>query len=147
MVVFVCFLQVGVYKSNHDKIKVWLQFRQDVTEESVAKAASLVTKLKLSEDEKSEQQNSKRQTIGSIAGDILIIPQATLGGKLKGSSVQYHQNIKPSEGEKYYQQFCDQIQQSHCQGGDDVGVKCGVWGARQVLSMDTNGPFSHVFDI
>lgn len=119
-----------------------------MTEESVAKAASVVTKLKLSEGNgSSEHRNGKRQTIGSIAGDILIIPQATLGGKLKGSSVQYHQNIKPSEGEKYYQQFCDLIEHSHCKDRDGVDVKCGVWGARQVLNMDTNGPYSHVFDI
>ena len=31
------------------------------------------------------------------------------GGKLKGSSVQYHQNIKPELGKSLYTQFCQEL--------------------------------------
>ena len=73
------------------------------------------------------------------------ILQATLGGKLKGNSVQYHNNIKPDEGETLYNLFCDELtRQSEGVGGE---VKRGIWGARQVVSMETNGPYSHIFDI
>ena len=73
------------------------------------------------------------------------ILQATLGGKLKGNSVQYHNNIKPNEGETLYNLFCDELTgQSEGVGGE---VKRGIWGARQVVSMETNGPYSHMFDI
>jgi len=32
------------------------------------------------------------------------------------------------------------------EGELDEKVKSGVYGARQILSMETNGPFTHVFD-
>jgi len=134
MVVFVCFLQ-------------------GVTEEAVLKAAKTVRKVKLSEqdDNNDADKGGKRVNINEVGGDILVIPQATLGGKLKGNSVQYHNNIKPSEGDPYYKLFCDTLSQK-CDS-DEVGsgggviVRAGVWGARQVVSMETNGPFSHTFDI
>ena len=126
---------------------VFVCFQQGVTEEKVTKAAQVVRKVKLSESPDTGS-DSKRKTICQIHGDILVIPQATLGGKLKGSSIQYHNNIKPSEGEAYYKLFCDQLSQCQEPEGQSVGmVKNGVWGARQVLSMDTNGPYSHVFDV
>ena len=128
---------------------VFVCFQQGVTEEKVTKAAQVVRKVKLSESPDTDTgSDSKRKTISQIHGDILVIPQATLGGKLKGSSIQYHNNIKPSEGEAYYKLFCDQLSQCQEPEGEGVGmVKNGVWGARQVLSMDTNGPYSHVFDV
>ena len=115
-------------------------------------------KVKLSEREESE--GAKRVSVTETGGDILVIPQATLGqqrsfvttltthsvplgGKLKGSSVQYHQNIKAGEGETLYRQFC----QGLSEGGGGGEVRTGVYGARQRVNMQTNGPFSHVFDI
>ena len=62
---------------------------------------------------------------------------------MKGNSVQYHNNVKPSEGQALYNLFCDELTKQS-QGGE---VKRGIWGARQVVSMDTNGPYSHMFDI
>ena len=138
-----------------------------MSEECVLKAAKTVRKVKLSEqDEEGDGATTggKRMNINDVGGDILIIPQvrgqlfkskgrkcftnmilqATLGGKLKGNSVQYHNNIKPTEGDQYYRLFCDNLSQNCDSGGS---VQTGVWGARQVVSMETNGPFSHTFDI
>ena len=53
--------------------------------------------------------------------------------------MQYHQNVKPGEGESLYSQFCE--------GLVDLKARAGVYGARQVVSMETNGPFSHVLDL
>ena len=68
--------------------------------------------------------------------------QATLGGKLKGSAVQYHSNVAPEEGEQLYTEFCRQVEQAGA-----GPVSSGQFGARQVLNMETQGPYSHVFDI
>ena len=117
-----------------------------------------LSKVKLSERE--EGDGAKRVSVTETGGDILVIPQATLGqqrsfvttltsdsvplgGKLKGSSVQYHQNIKAGEGEALYRQFC----QGLSEGGGGGEVRAGVYGARQRANMETNGPFSHVFEI
>ena len=141
-----------------------------MTEEAVLKAAKTVRKVKLVEqdDNNDADKGGKRVNINEVGGDILVIPQvwwqlltvelfychllqATLGGKLKGNSVQYHNNIKPSEGDPYYKLFCDTLSQkcdsNEVGSGGGVIVRAGVWGARQVVSMETNGPFSHTFDI
>jgi len=130
---------------------VFVCFQQGVTEDKVIKAAQTVKKIKLSEilNEDGElnrnDKSGKRVKVDEVSGDILIIPQATLGGKLKGSSVQYHNNIKPEEGESFYKLFCDNL--SSDSSLNTGTIKTGVWGARQVLNMQTNGPYSHVFDI
>ena len=85
------------------------------------------------------------------------MPQATLGGKLKGNSVQYHGNMGQEEGQRLYHLFCIQVLllllllilhllQLKQELGEER-VREGQYGARQVLSMVTNGPYSHTFDI
>jgi len=37
--------------------------------------------------------------------DVLVIPQATLGGKLKGKSVQYHGLVDKTLGEELFTMF------------------------------------------
>ena len=57
--------------------------------------------------------------------------------------MQYHGNIKAGEGEGLYRQFC----QGLSQGGGVGELRAGQYGARQVLNMQTNGPFSHLLEI
>ena len=71
---------------------------------------------------------------------ILVIPQATLGGKVKGKQLQYHGNIKKDLGLEMYKIFCNELK------GSELKVEFGTYGNRQVLSMVTEGPFSHVVD-
>jgi len=119
---------------------VFVCFLKEVTEDLVRKAARVVMGVKLSEVEEGE----KRKGVVNAKGEVLIVPQATLGGKLKGNSVQYHHNIHPGEGKEMYKLFCQEVKQAM---GEEMMVKEGQYGARQVLSMETNGPFSHIFDI
>ena len=120
MVVFVCFL------SGSDQ-------------DSAVKAAEVACKVKLSESDSS----SKRLSIIDFPGDVLIIPQATLGGKLKGKAVQYHSNVDKDIGMNLYRTFCDNV--ARLVGVEHV--RLGIYGARQVLSTETNGPFTHVFEL
>eukprot|EP00088_Acartia_fossae_P009880 TRINITY_DN14857_c0_g1_i1.p1 TRINITY_DN14857_c0_g1~~TRINITY_DN14857_c0_g1_i1.p1 ORF type:complete len:149 (+),score=9.17 TRINITY_DN14857_c0_g1_i1:181-627(+) len=118
---------------------VFVCFNKEAEEEKVSKASQTVLKVKLSEMD----GESKRKSIKETGGDILIIPQATLGGKLKGNSVQYHGNIAPDKGKGLYEQFCNELTSLL----PDNKIHFGVYGARQVLSSQTNGPYSHCFDI
>ncbi|XP_078348868.1 D-aminoacyl-tRNA deacylase 2-like isoform X5 [Oculina patagonica] len=87
-----------------------------------------------------------------LPGDVLIVPQATLGGKMKGKSVQYHSNISKDQGRIFYEKFitlCEEAVHANSAGLSDSPpkhVKHGTYGNRQVLSVETNGPFTHVFD-
>ena len=124
MVVFVCFLK-GAEK-----------------EETAIRAAEVVAKLKLCEAE-ADGDGNKRRSVTDVSGDVLIVPQATLGGKLKkGKSIQYHSNVDKTKGQALYDAFCSAMR-GLCSGAK---VESGVYGARQVLSMETNGPYTHVFE-
>ncbi|XP_042669984.1 D-aminoacyl-tRNA deacylase 2 isoform X2 [Centrocercus urophasianus] len=83
-------------------------------------------------------------------GNVLIIPQATLGGKLKGRKMQYHANIEKEKGMELYSQFvtlCEKQLAANAKCMEaGVLVKHGTYGNRQVLKLDTNGPYTHLVE-
>uniref|UniRef100_A0A8D0G730 D-aminoacyl-tRNA deacylase n=1 Tax=Sphenodon punctatus TaxID=8508 RepID=A0A8D0G730_SPHPU len=98
----------------------------------------------------SETEGGKYVSILDLPGNVLIIPQATLGGKLKGKSMQYHSIIEKEKGMELYSQFVTlcvkelAINTKCAEAG--VVVKNGTYGNRQVLKVDTNGPFTHMIE-
>ncbi len=98
-----------------------------------------------------ENGDGKLVSILDLPGDILIIPQATLGGRLKGKSMQYHTNVNKETGEDLYQHFVNLIEEAFRENPASVEkgatVKFGTYGNRQVLSVETNGPYSHIVEI
>ena len=86
-------------------------------------------------------------SILELPGDVLIVPQATLGGRVKGRSMQYHGNIVKDTGSQLYAQFVNRCHEVVKQTTEQCSVHCGTYGNRQVLSVVTNGPYSHVIDI
>lgn len=86
-----------------------------------------------------------------LPGSLLIVPQATLGGKAKGRGMQYHNNIGKEDGLRLYSAFVSlcqkEVMAAGASGGRaEVTVKHGTYGNRQVLTLDTNGPFTHVME-
>ena len=85
-----------------------------------------------------------------LPGDLLIIPQATLGGKLKGKGMQYHTNIDKTQGEDLYKTLVTHCVESfkNNPATKEAGclVKYGTYGNLQVLSLDTNGPYTHILE-
>ena len=98
----------------------------------------------------SESDDGKFVSVLELPGDILIIPQATLGGRLKGKLMQYHQNISKDEGLRLYSKFiglCEEMKNNSdkCKEEGTV-VKYGTYGNRQVFQTDTNGPYTHLIE-
>ncbi|XP_031554131.1 D-aminoacyl-tRNA deacylase 2-like [Actinia tenebrosa] len=100
----------------------------------------------------SETDSNSKVSVLELPGDVLIVPQATIGGKLKGKSMQYHTNIAKTEALELYKEFvslCNKTVSEEAKKADsDVSpqVKWGTYGNRQVLSSCTNGPYTHVLD-
>ena len=97
------------------------------------------TRLSLNEE-------GKLVSIIELPGDVLIIPQATLGGTLKGKLMQYHKNIDKEEGMRLYQEFIHLCTATVKEQNPNCEVKCGTYGNRQVFRTDTNGPFTHLIE-
>lgn len=91
--------------------------------------------------------------------NVMIIPQATLAGKLKAKTVQYHGQCDKKDAEGHFYDFC-RLVRSALQVSDEVdqnGVAIGVagprivlngtFGNRQGLDMSSAGPFTHIFEL
>lgn len=94
-----------------------------------------------------ESDSGKMVSVLELPGSLLIVPQATLGGKAKGRAMQYHSNISKEDGSRLYSAFvalCEKELLAAAGGG--VTVKHGTYGNRQVLKMDTNGPYTHLME-
>jgi hypothetical protein len=65
--------------------------------------------------------------------------------------VQYHGNLAKEESLQLYSRFvelCDEkVRENNLKCDYNHKVFGGTHGNRQVLSMDTNGPHSHIVDI
>nr|XP_020644067.1 probable D-tyrosyl-tRNA(Tyr) deacylase 2 isoform X2 [Pogona vitticeps] len=124
---------------------IYVCFFKGASEEIIPKMVNTLMNVKLSENE-----DGKYVSVLDLPGSLLIIPQATLGGKLKGRSMQYHANIEKDIGLELYSQFV-----LHCERELAANAKCfeagavvrqGTYGNRQVLKVDTNGPFTHMIE-
>ena len=129
------------YVTIQQGLVAYVCFLKGADKSTVSKMVKLILTTRLSEKE----ENGKRVSVADLPGDILIIPQATLGGKTKGKMMQYHQNIDKTTGLSLYQDLCSQ-----CTMGMESTkreVKWGTYGNRQVFSMETNGPYTHMIEI
>lgn len=115
-------------------------------------------------------ENFQHMSVLETGGDILVIPQASLAGKLKKkSSIQYHTLAEKQTGAKLFQQFVqllrekvesnENITMSHRERESDHRspveqqiltrrgrVYCGTYGNRQALKFISNGPYTHYFE-
>lgn len=133
---------------------VFVCFFKEATESDVQKLASTLITLNICErpvdDSKSKGGSEKLVNILDLPGDLLLIPQATLSGKLKSKFMQYHTLIGKQEGEALYRSFIALCEDSFAKSGAAQRgnkVKYGEYGARQILSTVTNGPFTHILDL
>ncbi len=82
------------------------------------------------------------KTIVDVSGDLLIIPQATLGGRLNGHRFQYHHNINKDIGLEFYDKLVLNLREL-CSSNV---VQAGSYGIRQIYSCETNGPSLHLIE-
>ncbi len=82
------------------------------------------------------------KTIVDIVGDLLIIPQATLGGRVNGHRFQYHHNINKDTGLEFYDKLVLNLRELCSQNL----VHAGTYGIRQIYSCETNGPSMHLIE-
>ncbi|XP_066199111.1 D-aminoacyl-tRNA deacylase 2 [Saccopteryx leptura] len=124
---------------------IYVCFFKGADKELPPKMVNTLLNVKLSETE-----NGKLVSILDLPGSILIIPQASLGGKVKGRSMQYHSNSGKEEGLELYSQFvtlCEKELAANSKCAEaGVVVEHGTYGNRQVLELETNGPYTHLIE-
>ena len=63
--------------------------------------------------------------------------------------MQYHNNVDKAQGLSLYQAFVTRLEQEmqkidKCEGKT---VRWGTYGNRQILSLETNGPYTHMIEV
>jgi D-Tyr-tRNAtyr deacylase len=147
-------------------VVVYVAFLGDVTEVAIDKAASVIAGVKIFSPAAGDRRAQSPQAPCSIAEsdyDVLIVPQATLAGKVKGRLTQYHQQTAKEKAEQLYSVFClrvrqavhgptwaidvDQNGQNHSkQEGSGCRVLNGTFGNRQALQLSSSAPSTHFFE-
>ncbi|XP_034418786.1 D-aminoacyl-tRNA deacylase 2 [Cyclopterus lumpus] len=128
----------------HRGMVIYVCFFKGASDAMLPKMASTLLNLRLCESD-----SGKMVSVSELPGSLLIVPQATLGGKAKGRAVQYHDNIGKEDGLRLYGAFvslCEERLASAAAAAGEVTVKHGTYGNRQVLKLDTNGPYTHLVD-
>lgn len=94
---------------------------------------------------------SKHCSILDLPGNILIVPQACLGSRMKGKLMQYHNIVNKDLGLELYQKFislCKKYTNENAKWSQSKELKVchGTYGIRQVYSTVTNGPYLHLIE-
>ena len=124
-------------------IVVYVSFLKSANIESAKRAANTALNVKLTY----EETTGKLQSALDTESDMLVVPQACLGGKLKGKSFQYHNLLGKDVSRDLYQGFLDESRQLIALSDSKGSLKHGTYGIRQVLQLETVGPFTHIIDI
>ncbi|CAF1150634.1 unnamed protein product [Rotaria magnacalcarata] len=118
---------------------IFVAFLKDAQLDDVIKLAKEIGTVRLCESE------NGLKTIVDLPGDLLIIPQATLGGRLNGHRFQYHSNINKDAGLEFYDKFVAILRELCSQNKDNI-IHAGSYGIRQIYSCETNGPAMHIIE-
>ncbi|XP_077036542.1 D-aminoacyl-tRNA deacylase 2 isoform X3 [Agelaius phoeniceus] len=124
---------------------IYICFFKGADEDLVPKIVDTLLNVKLSENE-----NGEFVSVLDLPGDVLIIPQATLGGKPKGRKMQYHANIEKEKGLELYSQFvtlCEKELAANAKCMEaGVLVKHGTYGNRH-RTPDANDPLCSLYKV
>ncbi|XP_044230070.1 D-aminoacyl-tRNA deacylase 2-like [Thunnus albacares] len=121
---------------------IYVCFFKGATDDILPKMVSTLLNLRLCESD-----SGKMVLLLELPGSLLIVPQATLGEKAKGEAMQYHNNICKEDGLRLYSTFVSLCEKEMTAAAASAGtVKHGTYGNRQVLKLDTNGPYTHLME-
>jgi D-tyrosyl-tRNA(Tyr) deacylase len=113
---------------------------------TLSPAKAIFNSAKIFKSAKDSYENNNLYTVAQLDEpfDIMVIPMASMGGKLKGSSVQYHSNVSRDEGKELYDLFVNECKKN---AGSKNKVVSGTYGNRQSLKFDAElGPFAHLLE-
>ncbi|CAH8482947.1 unnamed protein product [Schistosoma turkestanicum] len=140
-------IEGGVSETTIGKgLVVYVVFLKDCSDEVLHKIAETICTVRLISDD-----NDKLQSVVDSPCDLLIVPQFCLSGKLKGKCFQYHTAVSKAIAESLYSRlvrFCDTILKNSATWlSKSCKLSYGTFGTRQILSLETNGPFTHVVEL
>eukprot|EP00164_Ancoracysta_twista_P010198 GFYU01015318.1.p1 GENE.GFYU01015318.1~~GFYU01015318.1.p1 ORF type:complete len:206 (+),score=29.09 GFYU01015318.1:46-618(+) len=112
-------------------------------ENHIDKAVKAITSVKVCPN----GEDGKPVGLSECAADVMVVPQASMGGILKGKAFQHHRNLEKDVGEKAYSMFVSKLEDALKGSSPSRSVVCGTYGNRQALDIESAGPMSRFFEI
>lgn len=128
--------------------------RDNVSDAEVRSAVSRILGAKIHTVPGGPLKGTFRDEDNLVQRDVLVVPQATLCGKLKGKQPQpqYYGQIAKELGAalyaRFWAEFETQLAEINAKRAPELAgkVRHGTYGNRQALSMNSSGPNSHLFE-
>ncbi|PFH38505.1 hypothetical protein BESB_008470 [Besnoitia besnoiti] len=84
--------------------------------------------------------------------DLLVVPQASLAGRLKANALQFHSLAPKPEAQELYRRFIEDLRakaqaEAARVPGRKLRVEAGVYGNLQRLTFSSPGPFTTCIEI
>uniref|UniRef100_A0A8C4Q1W2 D-aminoacyl-tRNA deacylase n=1 Tax=Eptatretus burgeri TaxID=7764 RepID=A0A8C4Q1W2_EPTBU len=120
------------------RLVVYVCFLKDATADVIPKMVHELMRLRVC-----ESTDGHLVRLPELPGSLLIVPQATLGGRSKAGRLQYHGNACRAEAEALFAAFAEQcgvaLQEKSAPDSGSV-VLHGTYGSRQMLELESDGP-------
>ncbi|KAH9577194.1 D-aminoacyl-tRNA deacylase DTD [Trypanosoma melophagium] len=148
---------------------VYIAFLNEIDDDALQRAVKTIMTAKVLQHPSRGENSSQIMTSLEkwLDADILVVPQAALGGKLNGSNVQFHSLVNKTKGSELYSRFCQLLREARginpttvdANGSPPEGITNldvsrsggrvinGTYGNRQGLKFESDGPLSHFFDL
>ncbi|XP_072546578.1 uncharacterized protein [Salminus brasiliensis] len=129
----------------HEGMVIYVCFYKGATEKIIPKMVNSLLNAKFF-----PTSNGRHISVLELPGSVLIVPQDTIAGVLKGSRVHHHDAVERWKGLHLYKRFvslCEQEVASSA-GCSEAGavVRHGVYGNMQTIYLNSNGPLTHVIE-
>uniref|UniRef100_A0AAR2LC30 D-aminoacyl-tRNA deacylase n=1 Tax=Pygocentrus nattereri TaxID=42514 RepID=A0AAR2LC30_PYGNA len=129
----------------HEGMVIYVCFYKGATEKIIPKMVNSLLNAKFF-----PTSNGRHLSILEVPGSVLIVPQDTMTGVMKGSRVQHHDSVERWKGLHLYKRFV-----SLCEKEVAASTKCseagavvrhGVYGNMQAIYLNSSGPLTHVIE-
>jgi len=143
---------VDKYEHVDKGVIIYICFLKDATKADIEKIARDVVEASLVFKHATQQSVS----VLDCGADIMVIPQASLAGKLKDKKLQFHSLINKQEGLVLYMHFIECVRELiHSISSQDANTFLngrfpllvhGTYSNRQGLKFNSSGPCTYQLD-
>ncbi|XP_060790016.1 uncharacterized protein LOC132894343 isoform X4 [Neoarius graeffei] len=129
----------------HNGIVIYVCFYKGATEKIIPKMVNTLLNATFF-----PVNTGRHVSIMELPGSVMIIPQDTMTGVVKGSKVQHHDAIEGWKGFYLYEKFVTQCETEVAASAKcteaGVVVRHGVYGNMQTLYLNSSAPLTHVLE-
>ncbi|XP_062863244.1 uncharacterized protein LOC134325113 isoform X2 [Trichomycterus rosablanca] len=128
-----------------DGLVIYVSFYKGATEKIIRKMASSLLNAKFI-----PTSMGRQVSVMELPGSVLIVPQDTMTGVVKGSRVMHHDAVERWKGLHLYKNFVSECEKEMSASKKcveaGVAIRYGVYGNMQALYLNSSAPLTHVVE-